>query len=135
MTIQQFDFSTGKVVNTERRQALILVKDPEIQDSLMTMLRENLYKVPVKSADVKEVLEVVRAQKDGVLFLDDEIEGVSAITVMASVRAKFPNMSVIMISANPTHELVEAMNKVGVTCLVRKPIERDQVYKALAKSK
>lgn len=135
MAIQQFDFASGKVVTTDRRQAMILVKDTAMQDQLLTMLRENLYKVPIKSADVKEVLEVVRAQKAGVLFLDDEIEGVSAIALITSIRSKFPEMAIIVISASPTKELAEAMLKTGVECLIKKPIARDQVYKALAKIK
>lgn len=135
MAIQQFDFASGKVVTTDRRQAMILVKDPEVQDQLQTMLRENLYKVPVKSADVKEVLEVVRTQKSGVLFLDDEIEGVSAIALLVSVRSKFPEMAIIVLSASPTKELAEVMLKTGVESLIKKPIARDLIYKALAKIK
>jgi FixJ family two-component response regulator len=135
VAIQQFDFASGKVVTTDRRQAMILVKDTEVQDQLQAMLRENLYKVPIKSADVKEVLEVVRTQKTGVLFLDDEIEGVSAISLLVSVRSKFPDVAIIVLSASPTKELSEAMLKTGVESLIKKPIARDLIYKALARIK
>lgn len=132
---QEFDFATGKTVNPKRRQVIILLGDGAQADQLQQLLRQKSYPVLGKTGDLREALELVGKHKLGILFLDADIDGVSAIDLLVKIRTKYPEFNVVITTANATKELLtEAMAKGAAGFLVR-PLAQDALQKVLDRLK
>lgn len=133
--LQEFDFATGKTVNPKRRQVIILLEDVAQADELQQILRQKSYPVLGKTTDLREALELVAKHKLGIFFLDADSAGGNVLSLLATVRAKFPDFNVVITSANATKELLtESMAKGAVGFLVR-PVTREALHKVLERIK
>ncbi len=132
---QEFDFTTGKTINPNRRQAIILLDDVAQADELQQILRQKSYPIMGKTADVREALELVGKHKLGILFLDADIAGINALDLLTKIRTKFPEFNVVITTVNATKELLtESMAKGAVGFLVR-PLGQEALQKVLERIK
>lgn len=132
MAIQEFDFATGKVLNPNRNQAIILSASTPDVDMLADELRKLHYKLLDSVDDIRAALELIGKHKIGVLFLDGDIEGLKATDILASVLRAYPDFKVVLMTATPTKELLLESQKAGAAGFLAKPLNSDAVAKVMS---
>ena len=135
MGIQEFDFATGKVLSSGRKQALVLSKCIPSCELIENRLRDRRYKFLGVSSDLRHALEMVRKFKEGVLFLDADIEGVEALPLMEVLTKKAPSFKVILMTQSPTKELLSDGQTLGAVGFLVKPLSAEAVEKAIDRVK
>ena len=135
MPIQEFDFSTGKVLDPQRRQGILCVADDADESAIIDALRAKSFKLAGKTTDIREALALVKKHKVGVLFLDADMESYNALDIMATVRKAFSEIHVVLLSGNATKEVVAEALSSGAAGFVLKPVATEAVANILARIK
>ncbi len=133
MSIQSFDFATGKVVETHKRQAVILCQDRKTSLEINRLLREFAYRILGQSDSAREVLPLLAKHKFGIFILDMDIEGLDAMAILAAVRHSHPEFKVVMLTRAPTKEKLQAALAAGAASFLATPIDRELAHKVLEK--
>ena len=135
MAIQEFDFSTGKTINPERRQVMIATADEVDGALLLDFLRQRSYKVLDKVSGLREMLALVGKHKIGILFMDADLPGLEALEMLPMLRGKFTELNIVIMSTEVTKEFAtEVMAKGGAGFLV-KPLTQDTIQNVLSRIK
>jgi two-component system nitrogen regulation response regulator NtrX len=107
----------------------IMVVDDEqgIRDSLSMILEYHKYKV-ILASHGKEALQLLQKNSPDLILLDIKMPGgMDGLEVLQKVKAEYPDIYVIMISAHGTlHTAVEA-TKLGAYDFLEKPLDRERV--------
>jgi len=115
--------------------AHILIVDDEsnVRKVLTTLLVQGGFQAtPAK--DSAQALDLVRAQDPDLVLTDLQMPGMDGMELLATLRADFPEIPVVMLTAHGSIEAaVEAM-KLGAFDFLTKPFERDQVLEVIARA-
>ena len=133
--IQEFDFATGKVLNPNRRQAIILAADAADADLIKDQLRQKHYKLLGVVDNVRTALEKVGLHKVGILFLDADVEGANATELAQIIMKKYPEFNVVLMTEKATKELLVEVQKLGAAGFLLKPLTSEAVDKVLSRIK
>ena len=115
--------------------AHILIVDDEanVRKVLAALLAQGGYQTtPAK--DAAQALDLVRAQDPDLILTDLQMPGMDGMELLARVRADFPEIPVVMLTAHGSIEAaVEAM-KLGAFDFMTKPFDREQVLEVIGKA-
>ncbi len=135
MGAQEFDFATGKVVNSGFRQIVVLSGCEPSCEFIEQYARGNRHKFLGKSADLRQALELVRKFKQGVFFLDADSDGVDVLPLVKVLAEKAPAFHVILMSQAPTKELLSQGKAARVAGFLVKPLSIDAIEKVMERIK
>lgn len=135
MAVQEFDFSSGKVLDPKRKQAILAVESDADADVVKEALRKISYKVLGQDADIRPALELVRNNKVGVLFLDADLPGINIKELLPSIKNAFSGFNIVVLSSSVTKELLSEVLRLGAIGFLVKPVQTDALEKVLAKLK
>ncbi len=135
MGAQEFDFTTGKIVNTGFRQIIVLSQCESSCEFIEQYARGNRHKFLGKSADPRKALELVRKFKQGVFFLDADTDGVDVLPLVKVLTEKAPAFHVILMSQAPTKELLNQGKAAGVVGFLVKPLSIYAIEKVIERIK
>lgn len=135
MGVQEFDFSSGKALNPNRKQAIVVSECDDASELLEGCIRQKCYKFLGKTTDLRQGLEWIRKFKVGVLFLDADLASVEVTTLLAILTEKAPNFNVILMTHSPTKELLTQGQAGGVAGFLVKPLDVERVDKTLTEIK
>jgi DNA-binding NtrC family response regulator len=135
VAIQEFDFTTGKVLNPNRRQAIVLASDAADSDLIKEQLRQKHYKLLGVVDNVRTALEKVGLHKVGILFLDADIEGINATELMQMIMKKYPEFNVVLMTEKATKEMLVEVQKLGAAGFLLKPLASEAIEKVLSRIK
>lgn len=130
---KEYDAKTGKVIDPERRKALMLLSDENDSDILANVLREKRFRILGMTSNVDAAFELMRKHKLGVLFLDIDIKGLDLTESLLHIRRKFPEFMIILLSANVTKEMIEDGFAKGASAYLVKPLGEEAVRKSLSR--
>ena len=133
--VQEFDFTSGKVLNPNRKQAILAVENDADADVIKEVMRQKSYKDLGRVTDLRAVLEAVRKHKVGVLFLDADLPGITLKELMPSLKSAFPDFNVVAMSGTVTKESLGETLRLGVTGFLVKPLQEEALKKVMAKLK
>ncbi len=135
MAVQEFDFSSGKVLNSNRKQAILAIENDADVDVVKEVLRHKSYKDLGRETELRAVLEAVRKHKVGVLFLDAELSGINIKELLPSIKKGFAELNVVVMSRSVTKESLGETLRLGAVGFLVKPLQQDAVEKQMAKLK
>ena len=135
MGVQEFDFSSGKVLNPKRKQAIIAIESDADADVVKEILRQKSYKDLGRETELRAVLEAVRKHKVGVLFLDADLAGINIKELLPSIKKGFSELNVVVMSSTVTKESLGETLRLGAVGFLVKPLQQDAVEKVMAKLK
>ena len=135
MAIQEFDFSTGKVLDPHRKQSIVLVGDDEDAEVVARGLRTKHYKLLDTTGDIRTALGLVQKHKVGVLFLDADIDGITATDILSKIKSAFPGFNVVLMTATATKELLAEAKTLGAAGFLLKPLTVEAVTNVLSRIK
>ncbi len=135
MAVQEFDFSSGKVLDPKRKQAILALESDADAEVVKEALRKISYKVLGRETDIRAALELIRNNKVGVLLLDSDLPGINVRELLPSIKNAFPGFNIVVLSSSVTKELLSEVLRLGAMGLLVKPVQADALEKLLAKLK
>ncbi len=135
MAVQEFDFNSGKVLNPNRKQAIMAIEGDADADVVKEVLRRKSYKDLGRETELRAVLEAVRKHKVGVLFLDAELAGINIKELLPSIKKGFAELNVVVMSCTVTKESLGEILRLGAVGFLVKPLQQDAVEKLMVKLK
>ena len=112
----------------------ILWADDEI-DMLrphILFLEKKGYKVtPVNSGF--DALDLCDKEYFDVVFLDENMPGISGLEVLTKIKAKLPNLPIVMITKNEEEEIMEEAIGAKITDYLIKPLNPNQILLSVKK--
>ncbi len=112
---------------------LIVDDEPNIRRILAAMLKRDGYEVTT-AADGEQGLAVLQRTPVHVVVTDLVMPRLGGMELLARVRAEFPDIPVIVITAHGTVDNAVAALKAGAFDYVTKPFEQEELRKVIAKA-
>lgn len=132
MQNKEYDFATGKIVDLEKRKAVILINDPEQAEPLIELLRKSRYRMLGMTSDTAKALELVRKHKAGVIFIDTDIPGIDINETLVHLKRRFPEFNAIMISSQVTKEEIVSVSNLGAVGYLTKPLREEAIRRGMS---
>ena len=112
----------------------VLVVDDEagVRESVRMVLRDPYECIPVATA--AEALEVLQGEGAAVVLLDIVMPGVDGLQLLEEVRARWPQLPVVMLTATKTVKTAVAAIKLGAADYLTKPFDIDELRIVLDKA-
>jgi len=115
--------------------ALILIIDdePQIRSMLKLMLERDGYEV-AEAPDGIEGIRVFRQNPAELIITDLIMPNKDGIGLIIDLKKEFPNVKIIAMSGgglNKPEGYLKGAKKLGATCTLSKPIDRDEMLRAI----
>ena len=115
--------------------ALILIIDdePQIRSMLKLMLEREGYEV-AEAPDGIEGIRVYRQKPADLVITDLIMPNKDGIGMIIDLKKEFPNVKIIAMSGgglNKPEGYLKGAKKLGAACTLTKPIDRDEMLKAI----
>lgn len=131
MSIESFDFKSGKKIDSRRRRVIISDIDTDDLSVIQGVLRDRRFQILGKEASLKALLELVRKHKMGVLMLDIDNPEVEIATVVPEIKRKFPDMVVVLMAASVDKGVLQEALQAGAGGFLVRPINKASLEKVL----
>lgn len=106
----------------------ILVIDDEksVRDAVKMILAYEKYEVAL-AEDGTKGLSILDAEPIDAVLLDVKMPGIDGIEILQTIKLRFPDMPVIMISGHGTIDTAVEATKLGAFDFLSKPLDRDKL--------
>lgn len=116
-----------------RAQVLVVDDEQNVRKVLGALLTQAGYLV-ASAASGTEALEQVRSQDPDLVICDLKMPGMDGLDVLREMRAEFPEIPVVLLTAHGTVETaVEAMKR-GAHDFLTKPFDREKILEIVGKA-
>ena len=113
---------------TEQSQRALIVDDEEIIRYVLIEDLEEIGYECVQASNGQSALEQLDSQKFQVVMLDIRMPGMSGLEVMKRIRATYPDVCVIMVSAMGNPDVADrAIRSMGADAFVSKPWQSEEL--------
>lgn len=133
MANTEYDFATGKIVDIDKRKAVILINDAENAEPLVELLRKSRYRMLGMTSDSAAALELVRKHKAGVIFIDTDIAGIDVDEILIHLKRRFPAFNAIMMSDKVSKDALFLANKLGAVGYLTKPLQEEAIRRGMSR--
>lgn len=130
---KEYDAKTGKIIDPERRKAVMLLADENDSDILTNVLREKRFRILGMTSKLDVAIELMRKHKVGILFLDVDIANLELEETLAQVKRRYPDFMVVLLSASVTKEKIEFGFANGAMAYLAKPLTTEAVGKSMSR--
>ena len=96
-------------------------------------LREKGYEVST-SNNGQEALEIVRSKVLDIVFLDEQMPGMSGIEVLMKIKSEYPGLPVVMITKSEEEAIMEDAIGSNIADYLIKPVNPNQILLSLKKN-
>jgi len=110
----------------------VLVVDDEaiVRESIRDWLKESGYDVAIAES-AEEALKMVAKKEYNVLVLDVRLPGKSGLTALKEIKAQYPGVKAIIITAYPSEETTAEAHKLGALEVMVKPVAPEDLEKLI----
>lgn len=105
---------------------LVVDDEPEVRAVLRDILSDAGYAVKTAASGVQALTTIPSFEPD-VMLLDLQMPGVTGVEVLAHVRARYPELRVIVVTANSDVELARQLLGYGAFDYIAKPFVLEHV--------
>lgn len=111
----------------------VLVVDDEesIRNSLSGVLMDEGFSV-LKAEDGLKALQIIKQELPEVILLDIWMSGIDGIETLKRIKARYPEIQVVMISGHGNIETAVRATKLGAFDFIEKPLSLDKVMLAIS---
>jgi FixJ family two-component response regulator len=123
--------SNSPAADRLNKQTIVLLDDDEsFRNALAENLRDDGYHV-VEYATAREVPPLTALGEVGVVVTDYDMPETNGLAFADTFHAAYPNVPIIMVTGVCTKSLETQAAARGFVCLLRKPIQYDQLQNLL----
>ena len=114
---------------------ILVVEDNDfVRAQLVKFLKDEQYNV-LEAGDGAQALEQVKESKDiGVAIVDVRMEPIDGFEFVRSLRGMNLNTAVILVTGDQNPDLLNEAAKWGISAVLMKPVQRDRLVKAVART-
>ena len=112
------------------RTILIACQDDLSARSLSTFFHGTGYRIETAGM-VSELIRKAQEDRNHVVLLDDEIEGVKAYDLVHLLKRMNPRIQIIVISSEESIGLIKRLRAAGIFYLTMKPVDLEEVKAAV----
>lgn len=116
---------------SERLSILVLEDDTVTRETMGIVLEEQGYRVVLARNGSDGLLAFSRATPD-LVVTDVNMPGMSGFEVLSRVRAGYPDLPVIIITANHTGEAERQALRLGADDFINKPVDLEDMLARIA---
>jgi len=109
---------------------LVVEDDRHVQDVLATMVEELGHEVR-RAATAAEALVAVDADRPDAVLLDMMLPDAAGTTTLESLRLRWPELPVVMVTANADEDVARGCLRRGAFDYVMKPFSMEQIARVL----
>jgi two-component system chemotaxis response regulator CheY len=111
---------------------VLIVDDNELMRTLLRgLLRSAHYQVVGEARNGALALEFIEKTKPNIVFLDVMMPEMDGLEALQNIKAKYPEIIVVMITGNPSVENVQESIQRGASGFIVKPFNSAKVLDAL----
>ncbi|MDH5446298.1 MAG: response regulator [Gammaproteobacteria bacterium] len=132
MANKEYDFATGKIVDLDKRKAVILINDSSLADPLIELLRKSRYRMLGMTSKPDVALELVRKHKVGVIFIDADIPGINVHEILIHLQRRFPAFNPIMLSDQVSKADIVTVSNLGAVGFLTKPLQEESIRRGMS---
>lgn len=116
-------------------KSIILWADDEIE-----LLRPHIMFLEKKGYEVvttnngREAVELVRQSHFDIVFLDEQMPGISGVEALEAIKAEYPNLPVVMITKSEEERIMEDAIGSNIADYLIKPVNPNQILLSLKKN-
>jgi len=120
-------------MNTNANRARVMVVDDDtlMREVLKALLRDEGFQVVGEARDGQSALSLVERTQPDIVCLDVNMPGLSGIDVLKSIRQKFPDIRVVMITGDSSMGTVREAVGFGAMGYIIKPFKAGRVSASL----
>ena len=113
----------------------ILWADDEIEllKPHILFLEKKGYEVVTANSGV-DALDLVRSQHFDIVFLDEQMPGISGVETLERIKAEFPNLPVVMITKSEEERIMEDAIGSNIADYLIKPVNPNQILLSLKRN-
>jgi DNA-binding response OmpR family regulator len=119
---EESDMAAGKI--------LVVDDDPEVRMATRDFLTSKGHDVTL-AEDGVQALKLLAAAKADVVLLDVAMPGMDGMETLRRIVASYPNLPVIMVTANADIEITSKVLQLGAADYVPKPFDLDYLDQAI----
>lgn len=116
----------------ERKKVLIVDDSIIIRDMLQKLVERCGCTVSGVAKDGKEGIEMFKTLEPDVVFMDINMPIVDGMEAARSILSINPSAKIIMLSAMGDDTMIATLKEIGVTVVLKKPIDNHDIISALA---
>ncbi len=110
------------------RKLLVVDDETEICDFLKSFFEEREFEVQTANSGL-EALSTVQSGNPQIVLLDVHMPGMDGMSVLKQIKAKYPRVKVIMVTAIETQEKIEEAMRLGADNYITKPLSLEYLEK------
>ena len=115
-------------------RVLIADSSSPVRQLLARLLRQEGYDVAAEVADGAQLLQILEQKMPEIVFLDQKLPNCEALAMVDELHRKVPNLSVVMLTADPDPGLRIAAAQAGVAGFLLKPFTAQQLLRKTKES-
>jgi len=120
-------------MNSEARRVLAVDDDQVILQSISRQLRDSGVQLDLES-DPANALPRLRSTSYDLVLCDIKMKPLNGLEVLAAIRAEYPRVPVIVVSAFVDDQTVEAARELGCDDFLFKPVRKQRLIEAMEKA-
>jgi DNA-binding NarL/FixJ family response regulator len=103
-----------------------------VRAGLRQFLSEHVdFRIVAECASAREVMDVVRQELADVILLDISMPGTSGVDALQSIKARAPELAVLILSSFPEEHYATALLRQGASGYLAKDCEPEEIVKAI----
>jgi len=103
-----------------------------VRAGLRQFLTEHVdFRIVAECASAREVMDVVRQELADVILLDISMPGTSGVDALQAIKARAPNLAVLILSSFPEEHYATALLRQGASGYLAKDCEPEEIVKAI----
>ncbi len=110
------------------KKLLVVDDETEICDFLKSFFEEREFEVQTANSGL-EALSTVQSGNPQIVLLDVHMPGMDGMSVLKQIKAKYPRVKVIMVTAIETQEKIEEAMRLGADNYITKPLSLEYLEK------
>ncbi len=110
------------------KKMLVVDDETEICDFLKSFFEERDFEVRTANSG-ESALDEIEKVKPQVILLDVHMPGMDGMNALRQIKAKFPHIKVIMVTALETREKIEEAIRLGADNYITKPLSLEYLEK------
>ena len=109
---------------------LVVDDEPQIRRVMRSTLSTHGYLI-TEAKTGEEGVEAVRKERPDLVLLDINMPGMDGLTLLGEIKKRFPDLSVMMVTAYGDDERRRRANTLGATEFITKPVDFDRLKEQL----
>ncbi len=114
-----------------KKMTVMVVEDEAVANELLSSTFKNFFKEVASAFNGKEALDMYKAKKFDIVFIDIIMPEMDGIELARKIREINPQQMIVIISASNDIQKISETIEIGVNSFIQKPIDTKKIIELL----